>query len=172
MGAGGRRADGPSPAGMIVATVVASADSWKEPSVATREAQIPIHDDNLQAQGAIDLLKRLVDELTTLFRQEIALAKAEITASLTKLVMAVAALAGGALVLFAGLLVLLAAAVLALALVVAPWLAALIIGGAVTLIGVIMVMAGIKGVNPDKLKPRRSPESLRKDKELLKRSAS
>ena len=53
-----------------------------------------------------------------------------------------------------------------------PWLAALIVGGAVTLIGVTMVLAGVKGVNPDKLKPRRSPESLRKDKELLKRSAS
>lgn len=140
--------------------------------MATREAQISLHDENLQARGAIDLLKRLVEKLTTLFRQEIALAKAEITASLTQLIMAVAALAGGALVLFAGVLVLLAAAVLGLALVVAPWLAALIVGGVVSLIGVSLVLAGVKGVNPDKLKPRRSPESLRKDKELLKRSAS
>jgi hypothetical protein len=39
----------------------------------------------------------------------------------------------------------------------------------VTLIGLVMVMKGKKALEPSDLKPRRSVESLRQDKEVLMR---
>ena len=128
--------------------------------------------DNRENESAISLLRRLMDELATLFRQELALATSELTGALTKLTAGVVSIATGGAVLFAGFLVLLASAVLGLANVVEPWLAALIVGGVVAVIGLALVLAGRKKIDPSTLKPRRSPESLRQDKEVLTRSAS
>ncbi len=129
-------------------------------------------DARLDGVTVLGLVRRLMDELATLFRQEMALATAELTGALGKLVAAVVSVAAGSAVLFAGFLVLLAAAVLGLAQVMAPWLSALIVGAVVSLIGLILVLVGRKAVDPSVLKPKRSPESLRKDKAVLSRSAS
>jgi predicted phage tail protein len=120
-------------------------------------------------ESIADLLRRLMEELSTLFRQELALASAEISGAMSKLSRGLISVATGGAVLYAGFLTLLAAAVLALALVVEPWLAALIVGGAVTLIGLVMVMKGKKALEPSDLKPRRTVESLRQDKDVLMR---
>ncbi len=120
-------------------------------------------------ESITDLLRRLMDELATLFRQELALASSEISSAMSRLSRGLISVATGGAVLYAGFLTLLAAGVLALALVVEPWLAALIVGGAVTLIGLVMVMKGKKALEPSDLKPRRSVESLRQDKEGLLR---
>jgi hypothetical protein len=120
-------------------------------------------------ESITDLLRRLMDELATLFRQELALASSEISSAMSRLSRGLISVATGGAVLYAGFLTLLAAGVLALALVVEPWLAALIVGGAVTLIGLVMVMKGKKALEPSDLKPRRSVESLRQDKEVLMR---
>jgi len=139
-----------------------------------REARLserPLSGD-LNGTTALGLVRRLMDELATLFRQEMALATAELTGALGKLVAAVVSIAAGSAVLFAGFLALLAAAVLGLSNVVAPWLAALIVGGVVSIIGLIMVLAGRKAADPSVLKPQRSAESLRQDKAVLTRSAS
>lgn len=120
-------------------------------------------------ESITDLLRRLMDELSTLFRQELALASAEVSGAMSKLSRGLISVATGGAVLYAGFLTLLAAAVLALALVVEPWLAALVIGGAVTLIGLVMVMKGKKALEPSDLKPRRTVESLRQDKDVLMR---
>ncbi len=119
------------------------------------------------AQTTLGLVRRLMEDLTTLFRQEMALATAELTGALARITAGVVSIATGGAVLFAGFLGLLAAAVLGLANVVEPWLAALIVGGAVTVIGLIMVLVGKKALDPDKLKPQRSAESLSKDKDVL-----
>jgi hypothetical protein len=113
-----------------------------------------------------------MDELATLFRQEMALATAEVTGALTQLTVGVVSVATGGLVLFAGFLVLLASAVLGLSNVVEPWLAALIVGAIVAVVGLTMVYAGRRKIDPSTLKPRRSSESLQRDKEVLTRSAS
>jgi hypothetical protein len=126
----------------------------------------------LDGTTALGLVRHLMDELATLFRQEMALATAELTGALGKLVAAVVSIAAGSAVLFAGFLVLLAAAVLGLANVVAPWLAALIVGVVVSVIGLVMVLVGRKAADPSALKPQRSPESLRKDKAVLTRNES
>lgn len=136
------------------------------------EHDIASEDSPAESLTTVGLIKRLMHELTTLFRQEFALATTEIAGKLAIIVSAVlSALSGGA-VAFAGLLVLAASAVLALCQVVAPWLAALIVGAALAVIGLIMVMAGGKLARMAELKPRLTAESLRKDKAVISRSAS
>lgn len=131
-----------------------------------------ITDAEREGQSIIELVRRFSEELLTLFRQEMALATAEISRTLRKLVQGVASIAAGAAVLYAGFLALLAAAVLGLSRVVEPWLAALIVGGAVTIVGLVLLMAGKKTIEPENLKPQRTVESLREDKDMLMRRAS
>jgi hypothetical protein len=127
----------------------------------------PMRDADHSEESTLGLVRRLMDDLATLFRQEMALATAELTGALTKLTAGIVSIATGGAVLFAGFLGLLASAVLGLSNVVEPWLAALIVGGVVTVVGVIMVLAGRKALDPSVLKPQRSAESLRRDKDVL-----
>jgi drug/metabolite transporter (DMT)-like permease len=115
------------------------------------------------------LLGRLAGELSTLFRKEIALAKAEVSESASHAKAGAIALVAGGAVLFAGMLVILAAAVLALSHVVDDWLAALIVGILVAAIGFVMMQSGKKQLEPSALKPERTQEALRKDKEMVQR---
>jgi len=122
-----------------------------------------------QPESMAALLRRLMNELSTLFRQELQLAGVEFTDALKKFVAGLASVAAGAAVLYAGLLVLLASAVLALAQVVDPWLAALIVGVVPVAIGLIMVFAGMKRMDPSAVKPERTIRSLHQDKDTLTR---
>ncbi|MGH8270127.1 MAG: phage holin family protein [Steroidobacteraceae bacterium] len=122
-----------------------------------------------ESQSAFGLLRRLTDELSTLVRQELVLATAEISRSMRVMLSAAASLAVGGAVLFAGLLAMLAAAILGLATVLHPWLAALVIGAAVVILGIVLVLAGIRSLDPSTLKPSRTTESLRKDKDVITR---
>ena len=126
----------------------------------------------LDGESTLGLVRRLMEDLTTLFRQEMALATSQVMGALTRLTAGVASMALGGAIVLAGFMVLLAAAVLGLATVMAPWLAALIVGVVVTLIGAILFFVGRKGANPASLKPALSVESLRRDKEVITRSAS
>ncbi len=126
-------------------------------------------DGDRESQSAFGLLRRLTDELSTLLRQEMALATAEISRSMRVMLTGAAALAVGGAVLFTGLLAMLAAAVLGLATVLRPWLAALIIGAAVAVIGIVLVLVGIRSLDPSTLKPSRTAESLRRDKDVITR---
>lgn len=122
-----------------------------------------------QPESMAALLRRLMNELSTLFRQELQLAGVELTGALTKFVAGLASVAAGAAVLYAGLLVLLASAVLGLAQVMDAWLAALIVGAVPVVVGLIMVFAGMKAVDPSAVKPKRTIRSLNQDKDTLAR---
>jgi hypothetical protein len=122
------------------------------------------------SHSIVSLLKRLTDELSVLFRQEMALASAEFTRSMRSFFLGVSSVAAGGAVLFAGLLVLLAAAVLGLSQWLEPWQAALAVGAAVVLVGIVMVLAGKKKLKPEELKPERSVSSLKRDKDVLLRN--
>jgi Putative Actinobacterial Holin-X, holin superfamily III len=122
-----------------------------------------------ERESAIGLLRRLVDEFSLLFRKEIALAKAEAVQSFSHLKAAAISMASGGAILFAGLLVLLAAAVLGLSHVVADWLAALIVGGLVSIVGFVMINAGKNKFDSSALKPERTQRALQRDKDLLAR---
>jgi xanthine/uracil permease len=125
-----------------------------------------------ETASVASLIGRLVGELSTLFRKEIALAKAEISESVSHAKAGAVAIAAGGAVIFAALIVLLAAAVLALAHVMADWLAALIVGIVAAAIGFILIQSGKKQLEPSALKLERTQEALRKDKDMVQRRTS
>jgi hypothetical protein len=114
------------------------------------------------------LLSDLANETSTLVRQEIALFKAETGEKLGRFGMGAGAMAAGGLVAFSGWLALIAAATLGLAKVVAPWLAALIVGIVVIAIGLGLLLFGKSRLAADALVPRRSLNSLRQDEEWIR----
>jgi len=114
------------------------------------------------------LLRRLVDDIGMLFAQEVELLKAETSRSIGGMKAATVSIAMGGAVLFLGLLFLLLAAVYGLSNVVDPWLAALIVGGVVTLIGAIMLATGRSKLEPASMTPSRTVASLRKDTQMIK----
>jgi hypothetical protein len=114
------------------------------------------------------LLRRLLTDVGVLFGQELALLKAETSRSVADMRAATVSMAIGGAVLMAGFIFLLLSAVYALSEVVAPWLAALIVGGAVTLIGALMLATGRRKLQPASLAPRRTAEALRKDTQMVK----
>lgn len=114
------------------------------------------------------LLHRLVNDVGMLFAQELALLKAETTRAIGDLKTAAASIAIGGAVAFMGAFFLLLAAVYGLSNVVDPWLSALIVGGVVTLIGVIMLATGRRKLEPTAIAPRRTAAALRKDTQMIK----
>jgi Putative Actinobacterial Holin-X, holin superfamily III len=78
----------------------------------------------------------------------------------------------GGLALFAGLLKLLDAAIYGLGRLMqadlALWLPALIVGGVVAIIGLIMLQKGRRNLKPVNLAPRRTAASLQRDAEFVK----
>ena len=114
------------------------------------------------------LLSDLASETATLVRQEIALFKAELHQKLARLGQGVGAIAAGGLVAFSGWLVLLAAAVLGLSNVVAPWLAALIVGVVVLALGAGLLFFGKNRLDADALALRRTINSLREDEAWIR----
>ena len=121
----------------------------------------------MEPQKITDLLRHLVDQVSTLFRQELSLATAELSRSLSALIIGVTSVAVAGALLFAGLLVLLFAAVIGLALVLPTWLAAVVVGVVVVLIGASLLGVGMSRFKAATVPPKRSAESLRKDKDVL-----
>lgn len=114
------------------------------------------------------LVRQLTREVPSLFTKELALAKVEITEALNTTKAATISMASGGIVLMAGFIMLLLSAVLGLSQVMAPWLAALIVGGVVCVVGLVMVSAGKKKLDPAAFKPERTINSMQKDKEAVK----
>ena len=117
------------------------------------------------------LFSDVARDFSRLFRQEIDLAKAELGEKVGALGAGGAMLAGGALIAWAGFLVLLAAGVLGLSKVVEPWLAALVVGGAVLVIGAVIALVGKSRFRADNLVPRRTLRSIKDDAEWVKERA-
>lgn len=114
------------------------------------------------------LFKELTGEMSVLVRKEVELAKVETTEKATQAGAGLASLAVGGAVAFAGFLVLLAALVLGLGQVMALWLAALIVGVVVLGIGFMLLQKGRDNLKAQNLTPRRTVESLRRDKQFAK----
>jgi hypothetical protein len=114
------------------------------------------------------LLRRLADDVGVLLAQEVALLKAETAKSIGELKASTTSIAVGGAVAFMGGFFVLLAAVYGLSAVVQPWLAALIVGGVVTLIGLVMLAEGRRKLAPAAVAPRRTAASLRKDAEMIK----
>lgn len=136
--------------------------------MATQPAQFPSE----SGATTLGLIRHLMEDLATLFRQEMALARVEISEALQRVTAGIGSIATGAFLLLAGLLGLLTAAVLGLATVMAAWLAALIVGIVVAAIGAIALAVGLKAIRSAAGKTQRSAESLKRDKEVLTRSVT
>lgn len=126
-----------------------------------------VGDGSMQGETTLGLMRQFLEDTATLFRQEMALARAEFSAAITRVTAGIGAIATGAFLLLAGFMVLLAAAVLGLAEVLDPWLAALIVGVVVAAIGGLALLAGLKALSKAAVKPKRTIESLARDKDVL-----
>jgi hypothetical protein len=116
-----------------------------------------------------DLFAELARESTTLIRQEIQLAKAEVTDSATRAGRAIAFLLAGGAVAYAGFLAVLAAIIIRLwDAGLEAWLAALLVGIVVAVVGIFLVMRARDTLQSTVLIPRKTIASLKEDQEWMK----
>ena len=126
-----------------------------------------------EARSIGELLRDLASDSASLVQQEFALARAEAEAKLHQMIMAAIELLVGALVGFAALIILLDAVVYSLVEAgLQRWLAALIVGGVVAVIGFLLVRKGQKDLSATRLAPERTAANLRKDLDLVKEQVS
>ena len=132
----------------------------------------PLAASSAQPRSLTGLFADLWRETTTLVREEAELAKAEMSDKVSQVGSGIGALAIGGAIAFAGFLLLLGAAVAGLAQVLppdlAPWLAPLILGVVVTVVGLIAVAKGRTHLKARNLTPTRTTQSLRRDAQLAK----
>jgi hypothetical protein len=131
--------------------------------------------DAAAGRSLLGLFSDLWRETTTLVHEEAQLAKAEMSEKVRQVTTGAGEIAAGGAILFAGFIVLLFAAVGALDMMMetphAVWLAPLIVGLVVMIIGYIALSRGRKNLQAESLAPERTLASLRRDAELAKEHA-
>jgi hypothetical protein len=112
-----------------------------------------------------ELFGELSQDVGLLVRQEAQLAKTEMQAKLSKVTTDLVALATGGIVALVGGLALTAAVILLLIDPVGlePWLAALLVGAVMGLVGGVMVQRGLKDLKSTDPTPRRTVETIKDD---------
>lgn len=115
------------------------------------------------------LFRKLGADVSTLFRQEVALARSEMTDAVTDVRSGITSIATGGAVTYAGILFLLGGVMLLLTEWMSLMAAAFTVGGVVTVIGLIMLMAGKKKMSAESMKPDRTVDSLKRDAEFARR---
>jgi len=108
-----------------------------------------------------DLFAELKKETTTLLQKEMELFRVEILGKIAQLVKDVAALGVGGVLLYTGFLTLVAALVLGVAEFISPWLSALLVGGLLCLVGVILLAKGQKDIAQMKITPEKTAQTLK-----------
>jgi hypothetical protein len=112
-----------------------------------------------------DLLRELMEEITTLIRQEANLAKTEMSQKAAKVGKHLGFLAAGGAIAYAGLLAIVAAVITMLAQAgMSWWAAALLVGVVVAGLGGFLVMQGISALKNEDLVPRETIEALKEDR--------
>src|SRR5215207_7817174 len=116
-----------------------------------------------------ELFGDLARDLGVLVRQEVQLASTEITHKASSAARDLALVAAGALVAYAGLLAVLAAVILALVSAgVDDWLAALLVGVVVAVIGAVVIQRGLAALKHADLAPRETLQTLKEDTQWVK----
>ena len=116
-----------------------------------------------------ELLRDLGSDTADLIRQELLLVRTEIATKVQRSVTALVTMLAGGLVAFVALIVLLGAVVDGLTKAgLERWVAELIVGGSVTLIGFILARVGQKALAASSLTPERMVNSVGRDIDLLK----
>jgi len=114
------------------------------------------------------LIRELMRQTSSLARKEIALATGEMRENLMEARRDATAITTGGVVLAGGYILLLAAAAALLAEVMAPWIAALIVGGIATLAGYMMVKGGMAKLRMRELKPRRTMDTMHRNADAVR----
>jgi hypothetical protein len=111
-----------------------------------------------------ELFTSVVSQLADLVRTEGQLARAEISEKMTLAATGLGLIVGGAILLMPALVVLLEAAVAALVdNGIAPYWAALIVGGACFVLGLILLLIGVSWLRAGKLVPDKTIQQLQRD---------
>ena len=141
-------------------------------TITARSANARAADVNNGERTLVGLFSDLWRETSTLVHDEVELARAEVSEKVGHIGSNIAVIVTAAGVLFAGFLVLLLAAVNALMLFIpgdnAVWIAPLIVGAVVAIVGLIALAKGRAELRASALKPERTVESLRRDRDLVK----
>jgi membrane protein implicated in regulation of membrane protease activity len=121
-------------------------------------------------QSLPSIVTDLISQFTLLLRKEGELARTEMSENFTHMTVGLGMLVAGAVLIIPALVVLLFAAVAALdAAGMRSSVAALVVGGAVLLLGLIFVLAGANRIKARKLVPRKTIHQLREDVSVAKR---
>ncbi|MFW6146205.1 MAG: phage holin family protein [Planctomycetota bacterium] len=144
--------------------------------VVEEEAEVEGGEVSPRRRGTRTLLSDLIAEITTLFRQEVALAKQETSEKARVAVRNTASIAGGGGVAFAGLNFLLLAATAGLfvglwqvmAWYHALWLSPLIVGAVVAIVGYAMIKKGKHTLNKQSMVPEKTVDTMRENTQWLK----
>ena len=117
-----------------------------------------------------ELLGELSQDLGLLMRQEVQLAKTEMQAKLSRVTTDLVALGAGGVVALVGGLAVTAAVILLLIdpIGLKPWLAALIVGLVLGIVGFTMLQRGLKDLKRTDPTPRRTVETIKEDIRLVK----
>jgi uncharacterized membrane protein YqjE len=114
------------------------------------------------------LFRDLADDLSTLTRKELELARTETMEKVSHASKAVISMAAGGFLAYAGLLVLLAAAVMVIATWVPYWLSAVIVGGVVLIIGVILLQSGRSALKKTNITPEKTVDTMKENAQWVK----
>lgn len=115
-----------------------------------------------------ELLAELAGDTTTLIRKEIELARAELTHNVARMAGGAVTLGVGGVIALLGAQALVACAILVGTRWLDAWLSALAVGGALLLIGIILMLVGRRRLDPRSLTPRRTLSTLRQDRAWAK----
>ena len=115
-----------------------------------------------------ELFSDLVNETTTLVRNEVALARVELTQKATKVGRNVGSLVIGGAIGYASLLAFCAAAILVLSTVMPAWLAAVIVGAIVGAVAWMLISKAITTLRTMDLTPHETVESVKEDAQWIK----
>lgn len=118
------------------------------------------------------IVSELLGDVSTLFRQEVALAKTEMTEKASRAAKDAVGVIAGGIVLHTGILVLLVALVAGLSLYMQVWLAALLVGGVLALVGAIVLANGLKNLQKVNPIPERTLRTVRDDAQYVKEKIS
>jgi uncharacterized membrane protein YqjE len=117
------------------------------------------------------LLADLANGLSTLVRQELRLAQAEASEKMTNATAGLIAIVAGLLAATCALLILLQALVIALADHMPASVASLIVGIVVAVIAFVMIWQGQRSLSAERLAPKRTMRSLRRDSQMVMEKA-
>jgi membrane protein len=123
----------------------------------------------LQTQRSVsDVLQDIIGNLQQIVRDEFRLAKVEVEGKAHRAARPASILAAGAVLGLYGLGFLLLAAVYGLSLVIAPWLAALLVGAVLAIVAAILVSSGRTRLNKIDPVPEKTVQSMKENVQWTK----